>query len=77
MPVDKQEQSTPGDDGEALQDKLKRQIKSLQQQLRRTKAKQQTMADIIQELEQKNILTSTDADVIHKKFDENNSVINL
>ena len=69
-PVDKQQQSTPDDDGEALQDKLKRKIKGLQQQLRRTKAKQQTMADIIQQLEQKSILTSTDADVIREKFDE-------
>ena len=31
----------------ALEEKLKRKIKSLQQQLRRTKAKQQTMADAI------------------------------
>ena len=39
----------------ALEQKLKRKIKSLQQQLRRTKTKKQTMADIIHELEQKPI----------------------
>ena len=52
-----------------LEDKLKRKIKSLQQQLRRTKAKQQTMADIIHELQQKLILTSDDAENMHAKFD--------
>ena len=59
-----------GDDREVLQEKYKRKIKSLQQQLRRTKSKQQTMVDIIKELQQKLILTPTDADVLHAKFDE-------
>ncbi|CAB4006611.1 THAP domain-containing 9 [Paramuricea clavata] len=53
-----------------LEDKLKRKIKSLQQQLRRTKAKQQTMADIIHELQQKFILTSDDAENMHSKLDK-------
>ena len=53
-----------------LEEKLKRKIKSLQQQLRRTKAKQQTMADIIHELQQKLILTPEDAENMHAQFDE-------
>ena len=40
-------------DRKTLEDKLKRKIKGLQQQLRRTKARKQTMGDIIQELQQK------------------------
>ena len=53
-----------------LEDKLKRKIKSLQQQLRRTKAKQETMNDIINELQQKSILTNDDAQNLHAEFDE-------
>ena len=53
-----------------LEEKLKRKIKSLQQQLKRTKAKQQTMADIIHELQQKLILTPEDAENMHAQFDE-------
>ena len=53
----------------ALEEKLKRKIKSLQQQLRRTKAKKQTMTDIIHELEQKLMLSSEDAENMHSKFD--------
>jgi hypothetical protein len=40
-------------DRKTLEDKLKRKRKSLLQQLRRTKARKQTMGDIIQELQQK------------------------
>ena len=53
-----------------LEDKLKRKIKSLQQELRRTKAKQETMSDIINELQQKSILTTDDAENLHAEFDE-------
>ena len=53
-----------------LQDKLKRKIRCLQQQLRRKKAKQQTMADLIQELQQKLILRPEDAEYMHAKFDD-------
>ena len=53
----------------ALQEKLKRKVKSLQQQLRRTKAKQLTMADIIHELEQKLIVSPQDAQNMHADFD--------
>ena len=52
-----------------LEDKLKRKIKSLQQQLRRTKAKQETMNDIIK-LQQKSILTTDDAQNLNAEFDE-------
>ena len=52
-----------------LEDKLKRKINSLQQQLRRTKAKQETMNDIINELQQKSILTTDDAQNLHAEFD--------
>ena len=54
----------------ALEEKLRRKIKSLQQQLRRTKAKKQTMTDIIHELEQKLMLSAEDAENMHVKFDE-------
>ncbi len=53
-----------------LQNKLKRRIKSLQQQLRRTKARQQTMSDVIHELQQKQIVSPEDAEMMHAKFDE-------
>ena len=53
----------------ALEEKLKRKIKSLQQQLRRTKMKQQTMADIIHELEQKLLVSPQDAENMHANFD--------
>ena len=53
----------------ALEEKLKRKIKSLQQQLRRTKAKQQTIADIIYELEQKIIVSAKGAKNMHADFD--------
>ena len=53
-----------------LQDKLKRKIRCLQQQLRCEKAKQQTMADLIQELQQKLILRPEDAEYMHAKFDD-------
>ena len=53
-----------------LEDQLKRKIKSLQQQLRRTKAKQETMNDITNELQQKSILTTDDAENLHAEFDE-------
>ena len=66
--------SEPGEDtctqSSDLKDKLKRKIKSLQQQLRRTKAKQETMNDIINELQQKSILTTDDAENMHAQFDE-------
>ena len=66
--------SEPGEDTctqrSDLEDKLKRKIKSLQQQLRRTKAKQETMNDIINELQQKSILTTDDAENMHAQFDE-------
>ena len=52
-----------------LKIKLKRKIKSLQQQLRRTKAKQQTMSDIINELQQKLVMSSEDAEMMHCQFD--------
>jgi hypothetical protein len=57
------------DERPALEEKLKRKIKSLQQQLRRTKAKQQTMADVIHEMEQKLIVTPEDAEYMHAEFD--------
>ena len=50
-----------------LKIELKRKIKSLQQQLRRTKAKQQTMSDIINELQQK-LVMSEDAETMHCQF---------
>ena len=53
----------------ALEEKLKRKIKSLQQQLRRTKMKQQTMADIIHELEQKLLVSRHEAENMHANFD--------
>ena len=53
-----------------LADKLKRKIESLRQQLRRTKSKQETMNDIINELQQKSILTTDDAKNLHVEFDE-------
>jgi hypothetical protein len=56
-------------DRPALEDTLKRKIRSLQQQLRRKKAKQQTMADVIHELQQKQIIEQDDAEVMHSKFD--------
>ena len=52
-----------------LQMKLKRKIRSLQQQLRRTKSKQQTMSDIINELQQKLVVSPEDAEMMHCKFD--------
>ena len=52
-----------------LEGKLKRKIRGLQQQLRRTKAKQQTMTDIIQELKEKLIISSDTAEHLHAKFD--------
>lgn len=52
-----------------LQMKLKRKIRSLQQQLRRTKAKQQTMSDIINELQQKLVMSPEDAELMHCQFD--------
>lgn len=52
-----------------LQMKLKRKIKSLQQQLRRTKSKQETMHDIINELQQKLIMSPNDAEMMHCQFD--------
>ena len=57
------------DERPTLEEKLKRKIKSLQQQLRRTKAKQQTMADVIHEMEQKLIVTPEDAEYMHAEFD--------
>lgn len=55
-------------DRPALQETLKRKIRSLQQQVRRTKARQQTMADVIHELQQKQIIEPDDAEVMHSKF---------
>ena len=52
-----------------LQMKLKRKIRSLQQQLRRTKSKQQTMSDIINELQQKLVMSPEDAEMMHCQFD--------
>ena len=52
-----------------LQMKLKRKIRSLQQQLRRTKAKQQTMSDTINELHQKLVMSPEDAELMHCQFD--------
>ena len=63
---DKENQDT---DRPALQESLKRKIRSLQQQLSRKKTKQQTMCDVIQELEQKQIIKEDDAEVMHSKFD--------
>lgn len=56
-------------DRKPLENKLKRKIKSLQQQLRRTKAKKQTMGDIIQDLKQKLLLSQEDAELLSAKFD--------
>ena len=56
-------------DRKTLEDKLKRKIKGLQQQLRRTKARKQTMGDIIQELQQKLLLCQDDTELLSAKFD--------
>ena len=52
-----------------LQMKLKRKIRSLPQQLRQTKAKQQTMSDIINEPQQKLVMSPEDAELMHCQFD--------
>lgn len=48
-----------------LQKRLKRKIKSLQQQLRRVKAKQETMSDIINELEKNVMMSHEVAEIMH------------
>ena len=55
-------------DRKPLQEKLKRKVKSLQQQLRRTKARKQTMGDIIEDLKQKLLLCQDDAELLSAKF---------
>ena len=55
-----------------MEDKLKRKIKGLQQQLRRTKARKQTMGNIIEELKQKLLLSQEDAELLSAKFDGSN-----
>lgn len=59
----------PSSERPDLENKLKRKIKALQQQLRRKKAKQQTMSDVINELQQKLLLSEKDAEFIHGQFD--------
>ena len=57
------------DDRKPWADKLKRKIKGLQQQLRRAKARKQTMGSIIEEVKQKLLLCQEDAELLSTKFD--------
>ena len=59
----------PSSERTDLENKLKRKIKALQQQLEEKKAKQQTMSDVINELQQKLLLSEEDAEFIHGQFD--------
>jgi hypothetical protein len=64
LPPEKRPRVVPGDERDDLHNRLQKKIRSLQQKLRRTKKKMNTMHEVIQFLEEKLVLNSEESQAL-------------
>jgi hypothetical protein len=68
-PPEKVRRTAPEEKRDELEKKLRQKIRNLQQQLRRTKQKANTMGEVIKTLHEKLVISSKEAEALHSTFE--------